>query len=101
MLRLTQTEADRVVDTVNGYPMTYADYLDNTNVEFEIVLSPAEQNIADIDRIRKAMCSGTISYAEAKEQAAPVIERINNRAKEIAKKHGRRPQLVSFAGVMR
>lgn len=61
----------------------------------------AGQNIADIESIRKAMLSGKITYDEAKEQAAPVIARINERAKEIAKKHGRRPQYINFAAVMR
>lgn len=37
MLYLTQAEADRVIEWVNGYPMTYADYLDNTEREFVIV----------------------------------------------------------------
>lgn len=64
-------------------------------------LTPAERNIADIDRIRKAMCRGEISYDEAKTQAAPVIERINASAKQIAKKYNKRPQLVNFAALMR
>ena len=37
MLEITQKEADRVMEWVNGYPMTYADYLDNTNREFQII----------------------------------------------------------------
>jgi len=31
------SEAEDIVTYVNGYPMTYADYLDNTGVEFEVV----------------------------------------------------------------
>lgn len=37
MLQITQEECDKVIDTVNGFDMTYGDYLDNTNREFEIV----------------------------------------------------------------
>lgn len=61
----------------------------------------AAKNIADIEAVRKQMLSGELTYDEAKEAAAPIINRINTRAKEIAKKHGKRPQLVSFAAIMR
>ncbi|MDQ5954069.1 MAG: hypothetical protein QG647_807 [Patescibacteria group bacterium] len=37
MIHINESEADDVVAYVNGYPMTYADYLDNTGVEFEVV----------------------------------------------------------------
>lgn len=65
---------------------------------------PSQQaidNRAAIERIRKAMLAGEISYSEAAEQAAPVIKRINEQAKAIAKKHGVRPSMVSFAAIMR
>ncbi len=37
MLYLTAKEANKVIDWVNGFPMTYGDYLDNTNREYTIV----------------------------------------------------------------
>lgn len=37
MLYLTTKEANRVIEWVNGFPMTYADYLDNTNCEFVVL----------------------------------------------------------------
>lgn len=37
MLYLTRKQADRIVAWVHGFPMTYADYLDNTNREFEVI----------------------------------------------------------------
>lgn len=61
----------------------------------------AVDNITAINDIRRRMASGVISYDQAKKEAAPVIERINAKAKEIAKRHGKRPQTVSFAAIMR
>lgn len=61
----------------------------------------AVQNREQLQVIRRRMVQGEISYAEAKELAAPVIADINAKAKEIAKKYGKRPQLVSFAAIMR
>lgn len=63
--------------------------------------STAAENRDKLYGIRKQMLSGQITYDEAKEQAAPIIEAINAKAKEIAKKHGKRPQLVSFGAIMR
>jgi len=34
---ISQKQCDEVIEYVNGYPMTYGDYLDNTNKEFEII----------------------------------------------------------------
>lgn len=61
----------------------------------------AAENREKLYGIRKQMLSGQITYDEAKEQAAPVIKAINDKAKEIAKRHGKRPQLVSFGAIMR
>lgn len=61
----------------------------------------AADNREKLYGIRKQMLSGQITYDEAKELAAPVIEAINTKAKEIAKRHGKRPQLVSFGAIMR
>lgn len=63
--------------------------------------STAAENRDKLYGIRKQMLSGQITYDEAKEQAAPIIEAINTKAKEIAKRHGKRPQLVSFGAIMR
>jgi hypothetical protein len=37
MKYITKKEANRVLATVNGFDMTYSDYLDNTGVEFEVI----------------------------------------------------------------
>jgi len=36
-MQIAQEQCDRVIEYVNGYPMTYGDYLDNTNQPFEII----------------------------------------------------------------
>ncbi len=37
MRYITKQQADEVIEYVNGYAMTYADYLDNMNIEFEVI----------------------------------------------------------------
>ena len=37
MIYITKQEAGRVIEWVNGYPMTYGDYLDNTEQAFVII----------------------------------------------------------------
>jgi hypothetical protein len=39
---------------------------------------------------------GKISQAEAKEMVMPYINEFNEKAKGIAKKYGRKPQVISF-----
>lgn len=51
--------------------------------------------------IRRRMMSGEISYEEAKAEARPLIDAINEQAKVIAKRHNMRPTKISFAAVMR
>lgn len=34
---ITKNECNRVIDNVNGFDMTYGDYLTNTNVEYEVI----------------------------------------------------------------
>ena len=36
MMYITREECEEVIAWVNGYPMTYGDYLDNTNQPFEV-----------------------------------------------------------------
>lgn len=61
----------------------------------------ALKNRQDIERIRKGLMAGKLSYDEAGEQAAPIIKRINEQAKAIAKKHGLRAKLITFNELMR
>lgn len=61
----------------------------------------AKKNREAMEAIKANLAQGKISYAEAKSQAEPVITRINAKAREIAKKYGMRPRLVSFNEIMR
>lgn len=54
-----------------------------------------------MEAIRAKLSRGEISYTEAKSQAEPIIASINAKAREIAKKYGMRPRLVSFNEIMR
>jgi hypothetical protein len=51
--------------------------------------------------IQMWMGMGAITYDKAKEMAAPYIEAINEKAKEIGKKYGLKPRLITFASFMR
>jgi len=65
---------------------------------------PSEQaikNQQDIAAIRKKLLSGKLTYNDAADQAAPIIKRINEQARAIAKRHGMRPKLISFTELMR
>jgi hypothetical protein len=51
--------------------------------------------------IRDRLFYGEISYEEAKKEAEPIINSINEKAVELAKKYGAKPQLVNFQSIMR
>lgn len=61
----------------------------------------AAQNREAIAQIQTRLALGQITYDQAKEQAAPVIARINDRAKEIAKKYGKSHHEITFKELMR
>jgi len=61
----------------------------------------AIKNREIINNIRVALCTGKISYDQAREYAKPIIEKINAKSVEIAKKYNTKPQLVSFEALMR
>ena len=53
------------------------------------------------DHIRALLNSGAITYEKAVEMASPVIDEMNGRAKEIAKKHGKRFKPFTFSYLVR
>jgi len=55
----------------------------------------------EIQTIKYAFISGEISYEKAKELATPIINTYNKKAKEIAKKYGKKAIKLSFAGLFR
>jgi len=61
----------------------------------------AAKNRAEIERIKNDLHHGKISYDEAKNQAEPTLKKINEQAKELARKYGRKHRVITFAEVMR
>jgi hypothetical protein len=57
--------------------------------------------IDEINAIKKELYSGMIDYNEAKLKSGPIIEEMNKKAAEIAKKYGRKAIPVSFSKLMR
>jgi len=64
-------------------------------------MNQAITNQEKIRDIRRRMLSGAISYEEAKAEATPVIDGLNLKAKEIAKKYGVRTGKLNFSQLMR
>lgn len=58
-------------------------------------------NTEAIHSIRVRFLDGDISYIEAQELAKPIIEAMNVKNKELAKKYGVRPKKLYFSSMMR
>lgn len=52
-------------------------------------------------QIKMKLLAGLITYDEAKTQAQPFIDSLNEKCKAIAKKHGRRFIATNFSSQMR
>ena len=54
-----------------------------------------------LDVIRRDMMNGVLTYDEAKEKAQPIIDEMNEIARGIAKKYGKKHQDFTFSKLMR
>lgn len=54
-----------------------------------------------LNEIKYKLKVGAITYDQAKERAVPHIKAMNDKAQEIAKRHGVKPKKITFAGFMR
>lgn len=54
-----------------------------------------------LERIKARMDTGQITYQQAREEAQPIIDWVNNRAEEVAKKYGKKPIKLDFTYLMR
>lgn len=54
-----------------------------------------------LDVIRRDMINGVLTYDEAKEKAQPIIDEMNELARGIAKKYGKKHQDFTFSKLMR
>jgi ribosomal protein S11 len=59
------------------------------------------EHTQELHNIKMWMMTGAITYERAKEMAAPHIAALNERAAQIAKKHGLNPRKITFAAFMR
>lgn len=59
------------------------------------------KNREEIQTIKMELACGFITYDEAKKKAKPVLDRINAKGMEIAKKYGRKHYPITFVEVMR
>ena len=64
-------------------------------------MEQAKQNREDIEAIKMALGCGFISYDEAKIEAKPILDRINKKGREIAKKYGKHYYPITFNELMR
>lgn len=51
--------------------------------------------------LRGKLLSGLITYEKAKEEAKPILEEMNKKVAEIAKKHNRKPRFFDLTGFLR
>lgn len=64
-------------------------------------MEQARKNLEDIREIKISLALGYITYDEAKKEAKPIIERINKRGREIAKKYNKNYYDLTFSEIMR
>ena len=56
---------------------------------------------AELELIKYSFITGQITYYEAKEKAQPIIDEMNIKGKEIAKKYNQRFKPFTFSYLMR
>lgn len=64
-------------------------------------MSQVTENVRAIRQIKAKMVSGELTYEQAQKDAQPVLDRINQKASELAKKYNTRPHKLGFAELMR
>lgn len=64
-------------------------------------MNNATSNRERIRDIRKRMLSGAITYAQAKTEARPILDEIDAKNIELAKKYKLKPTKASFSAMMR
>lgn len=64
-------------------------------------MNKAAENQEKVAEIKRQYMFGEITREEAIESINPIIEEINSKAKEIAKKHNMKPRLVNAISLLR
>lgn len=61
----------------------------------------AEQNIKAVDDIKRRLRDREITYDQALEEIAPIVDDINAYGREVAKRHGVKARSVSAREILR
>ena len=61
----------------------------------------ARANREVINKLKLDLNLGRLTYAEAKEQAKPILDEINAKSRELAKKYGRSHRNLTFEEIIR
>ena len=64
-------------------------------------MNQAVDNREKIQDIRRRLLRGAIDYEQARDEAQPIIDAINEKSAEIAKRHNMKAKKMTFAGIMR
>lgn len=54
-----------------------------------------------LETLKMRMLSGSLTYEQAKEEAQPIIDEMNKKAQEIARRYHRRHKKFTFSQLMR
>jgi hypothetical protein len=65
------------------------------------VITQAQNDLATAKGIASLARQGVITYDEAKRRAQPYLDKVNARAREIAKKYGKKHSNFTFTGIVR
>jgi hypothetical protein len=93
-------KTNNLTELVKGLILMFKGYT-FTSMQDSTKLANAVSNRVQIFDIKQRYLSGQITREQAKLEAAPIIERINKRGAEIAKKWHRSYAPQSFIGLMR
>lgn len=64
-------------------------------------MQTATDNRAAVDDIKRRLHDREIDYDAALIEIAPIVESINEKGREIAKRHNRRPKLLTAREILR
>lgn len=64
-------------------------------------MNAVENHRDQIEFIRRKYLTGELSYEDAKKAIQPILDDLNKRCREIAKKYGKKHSPITFAYVMR
>lgn len=56
-------------------------------------------NLQQLKVLKLKIGMGDLTYSEAEKLAKPIIDNINNKAIELAKKYNRKPKLINFKSI--